>query len=599
MKVVSKKPRRHSFFWFLVLTLLISSLLYNSDQLMDPPKKVPFAEFRADLNEGLIEDNAVVVKGNKISFNVDSNSKFAYKEESASLSEMLLDEEYKLLNLDVEPDSTFWTNLLVSALPAVLIMFIIFYMFRSAQSSNNQAMSFGKTRARLHDKSKSRTDFSKVAGAKEAKEELQEIVEFLKKPAKFQKLGAKIPKGVLLVGPPGTGKTLLARAVAGEADVPFFSISGSEFVEMFVGVGASRVRDMFATAKKASPCIVFIDEIDAVGRKRGAGLGGGHDEREQTLNQILTEMDGFETGSSVIVMAATNRPDVLDPALLRPGRFDRRVMVERPDIKDREQILAVHAKSKPLAKKVDLSVIARKTPGFTGADLENVLNEGALFAARRNAKSVNQEDLNQAVEKVALGPEKKSRVLSEKEKEITAYHEVGHALVGHMLSECDPVHKISIVSRGHALGVTWYLPEQDRHLYSLTKFKHELCALLGGYVVEKEFFGEVTTGPSSDLERATNMARSMVTQYGMSDLGPATFGEKNQEVFLGRDFGHVKNYSETMAHEIDLRIKGFVDEALSSTIEIVRKNKKLITKIAEDLLEKENISREEFLTYFS
>lgn len=599
MKVVSKKPRRHSFFWFLVLTLLISSLLYNSDQLMDPPKKVPFAEFRADLNEGLIEDNAVVVKGNKISFNVDSNSKFAYKEESASLSEMLLDEEYKLLNLDVEPDSTFWTNLLVSALPAVLIMFIIFYMFRSAQSSNNQAMSFGKTRARLHDKSKSRTDFSKVAGAKEAKEELEEIVEFLKKPAKFQKLGAKIPKGVLLVGPPGTGKTLLARAVAGEADVPFFSISGSEFVEMFVGVGASRVRDMFATAKKASPCIVFIDEIDAVGRKRGAGLGGGHDEREQTLNQILTEMDGFETGSSVIVMAATNRPDVLDPALLRPGRFDRRVMVERPDIKDREQILAVHAKSKPLAKKVDLSVIARKTPGFTGADLENVLNEGALFAARRNAKSVNQEDLNQAVEKVALGPEKKSRVLSEKEKEITAYHEVGHALVGHMLSECDPVHKISIVSRGHALGVTWYLPEQDRHLYSLTKFKHELCALLGGYVVEKEFFGEVTTGPSSDLERATNMARSMVTQYGMSDLGPATFGEKNQEVFLGRDFGHVKNYSETMAHEIDLRIKGFVDEALSSTIEIVRKNKKLITKIAEDLLEKENISREEFLTYFS
>ena len=566
---------------------------------MDPPKKVPFAEFRADLNEGLIEDNAVVVKGNKISFNVDSNSKFAYKEESASLSEMLLDEEYKLLNLDVEPDSTFWTNLLVSALPAVLIMFIIFYMFRSAQSSNNQAMSFGKTRARLHDKSKSRTDFSKVAGAKEAKEELQEIVEFLKKPAKFQKLGAKIPKGVLLVGPPGTGKTLLARAVAGEADVPFFSISGSEFVEMFVGVGASRVRDMFATAKKASPCIVFIDEIDAVGRKRGAGLGGGHDEREQTLNQILTEMDGFETGSSVIVMAATNRPDVLDPALLRPGRFDRRVMVERPDIKDREQILAVHAKSKPLSKKVDLSVIARKTPGFTGADLENVLNEGALFAARRNAKSVNQEDLNQAVEKVALGPEKKSRVLSEKEKEITAYHEVGHALVGHMLSECDPVHKISIVSRGHALGVTWYLPEQDRHLYSLTKFKHELCALLGGYVVEKEFFGEVTTGPSSDLERATNMARSMVTQYGMSDLGPATFGEKNQEVFLGRDFGHVKNYSETMAHEIDLRIKGFVDEALSSTIEIVRKNKKLITKIAEDLLEKENISREEFLTYFS
>ena len=598
MKVVSKRPKRHSFLLFLTLTLIISSLLYNSDQLLDPPVKVPFAEFRADLNEGLIQDNEVIVKGNKLSFVAEDVSKYSYKEESASLSEMLLDDEYKLLNIDVEPNSSFWSNILISVLPAVFILLVIMYMLRSAQSSNNQALSFGKTRAKLHDKSKSRTNFDKVAGAKEAKEELEEIVEFLKKPGKFQKLGAKIPKGVLLVGPPGTGKTLLARAVAGEADVPFFSISGSEFVEMFVGVGASRVRDMFSTAKKASPCIVFIDEIDAVGRKRGAGLGGGHDEREQTLNQILTEMDGFETGSSVIVMAATNRPDVLDPALLRPGRFDRRVVVDRPDINDREEILKVHAQTKPMAKDVDLSVISRKTPGFTGADLENVLNEGALFAARRNAKKVSQEDLNQAVEKVALGPEKKSRVLSDKEKKITAFHEVGHAVVGHMLSECDPVHKISIISRGHALGVTWYLPEQDRHLYSLTKFKHELCALLGGYVVEREFFGEVTTGPSSDLERATNMARSMVTQYGMSDLGPATFGEKNQEVFLGRDFGHTKNYSEQMAHEIDIRIKGFVDEALNATIEIVQKNKELITTIAEDLLERENISREEFLTYF-
>jgi len=599
MKVVSKRPKRHSFLLFLVLTLIISSLLYNSDQLLDPPKKVPFAEFRADLNEGLISDNAVSIKGDKLTFKADDSVKYSYKEESASLSDMLSADEYSLLNIDVVPNSSFWSNLLISALPAVFILMVIMYMLKSAQSSNNQAMSFGKTRAKLHDKSKSRTDFTKVAGAKEAKEELEEIVDFLKKPAKFQKLGAKIPKGVLLVGPPGTGKTLLARAVAGEADVPFFSISGSEFVEMFVGVGASRVRDMFATAKKASPCIVFIDEIDAVGRKRGAGLGGGHDEREQTLNQILTEMDGFETGSSVIVMAATNRPDVLDPALLRPGRFDRRVVVDRPDIKDREEILMVHAQSKPLAKDVDLNVIARKTPGFTGADLENVLNESALFAARSNAKVIKQEDLNQAVEKVALGPEKKSRVLSDKEKKITSYHEVGHAVVGHLLSECDPVHKISIVSRGHALGVTWYLPEQDRHLYSLTKFKHELCALLGGYVVEKEFFGEVTTGPSSDLERATNMARSMVTQYGMSDLGPATFGEQNQEVFLGRDFGHVKNYSEQMAHEIDKRIKAFVDEAFVETTKIVNKNKKLITKIAEDLLEKENISRDEFLTYFA
>ncbi|MBT6143383.1 ATP-dependent metallopeptidase FtsH/Yme1/Tma family protein [bacterium] len=598
MKIVSKPPKRHSFFIFLLLALIVSSLLYNSDQILDPPKKVAFSEFRIDLNEGNIDSNAVNIKGNKLSYQVGDEMKFSYKESASSLSDMLPENEYALINVDVVPESSFWSSLAVSALPAIFILLVIMYMFRSAQSSNNQAMSFGKNRAKLHDKSKSRTDFSKVAGAEEAKEELQEIVEFLKKPSKFQKLGAVIPKGVLLVGPPGTGKTLLARAVAGEANVPFFSVSGSEFVEMFVGVGASRVRDMFKTAKKAAPCIVFIDEIDAVGRKRGAGLGGGHDEREQTLNQILTEMDGFETGTNVIVVAATNRPDVLDPALLRPGRFDRRVVVDKPDINDREAILKVHAKTKSMSKTVKLRDIARKTPGFTGADLQNVLNEAALFAARRNAKSVVQDDINHAVEKVALGPEKKSRVLSEKERKITSYHEVGHAVVGHLMPECDPVHKISIISRGHALGVTWYLPEVDRHLYSYTKFKSELCAMLGGYVAEKVFFGEVTTGPSSDLERATNMARSMVTEYGMSDLGPITFGEKNHEVFIGRDLGHTKNYSDQMAYEIDSRIKALLDEALKTTTELVKQNKKTMSKIAEDLLTKENISREEFLTFF-
>ncbi len=374
-------------------------------------------------------------------------------------------------------------------------------------------MSFGKSKARLSNKEKNKTTFDDVAGSEESKTELVEVVDFLKNPDKYTKIGAKIPKGVLLVGPPGTGKTLLARAVAGEADVPFFNISGSEFVEMFVGVGASRVRDLFRKAKKNSPCIVFIDEIDAVGRQRGAGLGGGHDEREQTLNQILTEMDGFETGTNVIVMAATNRPDVLDPALLRPGRFDRRVTVDLPDIKDRIDILKVHSRNKPLAKDIDLERIARHTPGFSGADGENLLNEAAILACRHSKKIIKQPDLEHSIEKVLMGPERKSRVLSKQEKKITAYHEVGHALVGHLLPNCDPVHKISIISRGRALGVTWFLPEEDKHLYSKSKFEDELCSLLGGYVAEKLTFGEMTTGASNDLERATNIARNMVTQY--------------------------------------------------------------------------------------
>jgi cell division protease FtsH len=471
-------------------------------------------------------------------------------------------------------------------------------MMRQAQSSNNQALSFGKSSARLNDKASGKTLFTDVAGSKEAKEELVEVVDFLKNPEKYAKIGAKIPKGVLLVGSPGTGKTLLARAVAGEADVPFFNISGSEFVEMFVGVGASRVRDLFNKAKKNSPCIIFIDEIDAVGRQRGAGLGGGHDEREQTLNQILTEMDGFETGTSVIVIAATNRPDVLDPALLRPGRFDRRVTVDLPDLKDREEILAVHSRNKPLAKDVEIEKIARHTPGFSGADLENLLNGAAILAARKSKKQITQEFLEQSIEKVLMGPERSSRVLSDQEKKITAYHEVGHAVVGHLLPNCDPVHKVSIVSRGHALGVTWFLPEEDRHLYSRSKFEDQLCSLLGGYVAEETFFGETTTGPSNDLERVSNIARKMVMEYGMTPMGPVIFGDKNHEVFLGRDFGHTKNYSEEVAAQLDKHIREFIDAAYARTKKLVADNKDLIIKISEALIEKETLNRDEFLAFF-
>jgi len=408
-------------------------------------------------------------------------------------------------------------------------------------------------------------------------------------------MGAKIPKGVILVGAPGTGKTLLARAVAGEAKVPFFNISGSEFVEMFVGVGASRTRDLFKKAKRNAPCIIFIDEIDAVGRHRGAGMGGGHDEREQTLNQILTEMDGFEQDTNVIVLAATNRPDVLDPALLRPGRFDRRVVIDIPSINDREAILKIHTRNKPLAKNANLNKIARQTPGFSGADIENLANEAAILAAKNNKKSVSQKDLEQSIEKVIMGPERKSRVLSKKEKELTAYHETGHAIVGHTLPECDPVHKISIISRGMALGVTWFLPEEDKHLYSKTKFENELASLLGGYAAEMMIFGEVSTGPSNDLKRATEMARKMVTKYGMSGLGPTIFGDENNEVFLGKDFGHVKNYSEGVAAKIDETVKAIVEKALQTAMIILKKNEKRLHEIAKDLIKKETITRTEFL----
>ena len=591
--------KRHSFAVLIMVAAVLSLIFINNEELFNPPKEVSLSEFRADVANDKIFQNQVQISGDRIVYALSATEKrFAFKESQATIGDVLSEESLQSLDVKVKPVSDFWVNIAINFLPILIIVGALIFMMKQAQGANNKAISFGNSTARVHDKTKDKTTFKQVAGAYEAKEELEEVVDFLKFPKKYQKMGAKIPKGVLLVGPPGTGKTLLARAVAGEANVPFFSISGSEFVEMFVGVGASRVRDLFKKAKRNAPCIVFIDEIDAVGRKRGAGLGGGHDEREQTLNQILTEMDGFETGSNVIVIAATNRPDVLDPALLRPGRFDRRVTVDRPGIKDRQEILTVHAKNKPLSTKVDLSKIARQTPGMTGADLENIVNEAAINAARNNKKTITQLSLETAVEKVALGAERKSKVMTPKEKKITAYHEVGHAVVGHMLSECDPVHKISVVSRGRALGVTWYLPENDLHMYSKTKFQHELAALLGGYVAEEVFFGETSTGPSNDLQRVTDMATRMVTEFGMSELGPMTFGEKEHEVFLGRDLGHTKNYSEEVAAKIDRIVGEYVQEAYKTAKNIVTKYKDLMVTISEDLLVKENISRDEFLKYF-
>ncbi len=560
------------------------------------PEKVTLDTFLSDMDSGIVEQ--IEVQDNKIYYTTTGEAEFyTIKEPAQTVSELLAETDTSEIQIEVidTTSSNFWFELAISAIPFLLIIGFLFFMMRQATNSNSQAMSFGKSQARINDPEKKKTTFKDVAGAKEAKEELIEIVDFLKNPNKYTSMGAKIPKGVILVGAPGTGKTLLARAVAGEAKVPFFNISGSEFVEMFVGVGASRTRDLFKKAKRNAPCIIFIDEIDAVGRHRGAGMGGGHDEREQTLNQILTEMDGFEQDTNVIVLAATNRPDVLDPALLRPGRFDRRVVIDIPSINDREAILKIHTRNKPLAKNANLNKIARQTPGFSGADIENLANEAAILAAKNNKKSVSQKDLEQSIEKVIMGPERKSRVLSKKEKELTAYHETGHAIVGHTLPECDPVHKISIISRGMALGVTWFLPEEDKHLYSKTKFENELASLLGGYAAEMMIFGEVSTGPSNDLKRATEMARKMVTKYGMSGLGPTIFGDENNEVFLGKDFGHVKNYSEGVAAKIDETVKAIVEKALQTAMIILKKNEKRLHEIAKDLIKKETITRTEFL----
>jgi cell division protease FtsH len=472
----------------------------------------------------------------------------------------------------------------------IIFMVVIFFFLRQAQGSNNQAISFGKSRARLFTGDKPKITFADVAAVDEAKQELNEVVEFLKYPEKFAALGARIPRGVLLMGPPGTGKTLLARAVAGEAGVPFFSISGSEFVEMFVGVGASRVRDLFDQARRNAPSIVFIDEIDAVGRQRGTGLGGSHDEREQTLNQILVEMDGFDTNTSVIIVAASNRPDILDPALLRPGRFDRRVILDRPDMRGRAEILKVHTRGKPLATTIDLDVLARQTPGFSGADLANMVNEAAILAARRNQKQIGMADLEEAAEKVVAGPERKNRRISDEEKQVIAYHEAGHALVAHVIPECDPVHKISVVSRGMALGYTMALPAEDRYLMPRRKIHGDLSYAMGGYAAEQLVFGDITTGSENDIERATKLARRMVTEFGMSEgLGPVAYGQKDELVFLGRDFGEQRDYSDQTAHTIDEEVRRIVDEAYQKARRILQEHRATLDVIAHRLIEVETL----------
>ncbi len=489
-----------------------------------------------------------------------------------------------------EPQPPWWSTLLTYMIPFILIIGIFFFFMQQSQGGGNKVMNFGKSKAKLHDGERKKVTFDQVAGADEEKGELQEIVEFLKDPKKFISLGARIPKGVLLVGPPGTGKTLLGRAVAGEAGVPFFSISGSDFVEMFVGVGASRVRDLFENAKKNSPCIVFVDEIDAVGRQRGAGLGGGHDEREQTLNQLLVEMDGFAVNEGIIILAATNRPDILDPALLRPGRFDRQITVNYPDVKGRAEILQVHVRNKPLAESVDLKVMARRTPGFTGADLENLVNEAALLSARRDKKNIGMQEMEDAVDRVIAGTEKKSRVISEFEKKIVAYHEAGHALVGYLLPHTDPVHKVSIIPRGKAGGYTLMLPEEDRYYMTRTELLERISALLAGRVAEQAVLNEISTGAQNDLERSTSTVRQMIMEYGMSDeLGPITLGRKQSQVFLGRDLGRDRDFSEEIAKAIDKEIRSTIDRCYHKAEELINNNMEKLELIAGALLEKESL----------
>ena len=585
---------------FLVLSGIYSIMFEN----IRKPEEISLSTLVSEINAGKVK--SINVSGEDLEIKLkDGTVKKSKKEPEAALSQTLVNygvsgEKLKEISLSVVSPSgfMFWMAAILPFLIPFLIIIWFFWMAaKQMKSSSLQAFSFGKSRARMVgvDDKKEKVTFKDVAGVSEAKEELLEIVDFLKNPKKFLDIGARIPKGVLLVGAPGTGKTLLARAVAGEAEVPFFHISGSEFVEMFVGVGASRVRDLFKMAKKMAPAIIFIDEIDAVGRHRGVGMGGGSDEREQTLNQILVELDGFEPHEKVIVIAATNRPDVLDPALLRPGRFDRRVILDLPDVEDREKILKIHSKKKPLTDDVDLRVIAERTPGFAGADLQNLMNEGAILAARRGKKKITQDDLIRSIEKVMLGPERKSHLLTGKEKEIASYHEAGHALVASVLPNADPVHKVSVISRGQAAGYTLKLPIQERHLYSKSHFLDELAVSLGGYAAEKLVFGDLTTGAADDLSRASDTARALVTKYGMSDkIGPVAFGSKSGTVFLGREFGAEKNYSEEMAKEIDEEVRKFMVDALKAAKEVISKKREALNKIAGRLIEKETIEREEF-----
>ena len=563
----------------------------------------------SDIAEQIQRENVtnIRIEGNNLTVKLrDGRELKSNKGSEATVTEQLLnlgisEAQLRKVNIDVvqPPD---WFMLLNAGGSILLVgaMFVVGYlMLRQFQGANNQALAFSKSKARMYTGDQPSITFEDVAGVDEAQEELNEVVEFLKEPEKFVQLGARIPKGVLLVGAPGTGKTLLAKAVSGEAGVPFFSISGSEFVEMFVGVGASRVRDLFEQAKRHSPCIIFLDEIDAVGRHRGAGLGGSHDEREQTLNQILVEMDGFDTDVNVIIMAATNRPDILDPALLRPGRFDRRIVLDRPDIKGREEILAIHVRGKPLGGNIELHTLAKATPGFVGADIENLVNEAAILAARRNKKIIEMAEFHESIERVIAGPERKSRLISEHEKRITAYHEAGHALVAHILAHCDPIHKVSIVSRGMALGYTMALPDEDRRMLSQAKIEDDLAFSLGGRAAEELVFEDVTTGAADDLEKVTERARAMVTRYGMSKkLGPMTFGQKEELVFLGKEIGEQRDYSEAVAKEIDIEVRRIVTEAYSRARDILTRYRAQLDVIAERLIEVETLDADEFVALF-
>jgi cell division protease FtsH len=604
---MDRKWLRNSFVYLIILVAIIA-LVFTVFQPAGGGRDQPLSLTQVATMVKRGEVKSIEVNEDKLTIQLSSGGQAtARKERAESLPQTLqpfgvTPEDLSRVDIKVNepPQFSNWLGLLLNLLPLVFFGAILLFMMRQAQGSNNQALSFGKSRARMFMGNKPTITFADVAGVEEAKQELQEVVEFLKYPEKFSALGARIPKGVLLVGPPGTGKTLLSRAVAGEAGVPFFSISGSEFVEMFVGVGASRVRDLFDQAKRNAPCIVFVDEIDAVGRQRGAGLGGSHDEREQTLNQILVEMDGFDTNTNVIVIAATNRPDVLDPALLRPGRFDRQVVLPQPDINGRRAILEVHAKGKPLDKSVELDILAKQTPGFSGADLSNLINEAAILSARRSKKTIGMAEMQEAIDRVIAGPERKSRLISEKEKLVTAYHEGGHAVVGRFLSNHDPVHKISIIARGMMGGYTRYLPTEDRYLWTKSQFEDRLAATLGGHAAETVVFGEMSTGAENDIGVATNIARKMVKEYGMSErLGPVALGHKEELIFLGREIGEQKNYSEKVAEAIDEEIRRLIDEAYEKAVQIIKDKREILDTLASELVRLETIEGESLEAVFS
>lgn len=590
-------------FVYLLILVAIVAILWSYRSQTPQVEELAISELAAKVKAGTVDEIVVDDDGRELVVFLDDGTKvLSQKEPGTTLEELLATygtDPSQLEDVRIQIDRTSdWTNIVAMLswiLPALIFAGIFFFMLRQAQGSNNQALSFGKSRARLVSGDQPKITFEDVAGLVEAKEELLEVVEFLQEPEKFISLGARIPRGVLLVGVPGTGKTLMAKAVSGEAGVPFFSISGSEFVEMFVGVGASRVRDLFEQAKRHSPCIVFVDEIDAVGRHRGAGLGGSHDEREQTLNQILVEMDGFDTDSNVIVLAATNRPDILDPALLRPGRFDRRVVLDRPDLIGREAIFGIHVRGKPLAADVDLMDVARMTPGFVGADIESTINEAAILAARRGKKSIGMDEIREAVERVIAGPQRKSRLLSPEEKETVAYHEAGHSVVAHMLPNCDPVTKVTIIPRGMGLGYTMALPVEDRYLQHRAKLQDDLAYALGGRAAEELVFGDVTTGAGDDLEKVTKMARNMVTRYGMSEkLGPLVYGKKDELVFLGRDIGEQRDYSDAVAEEIDAEVRRIVGDAHRTARDVLSRHRDKLDAVAQKLLDVETVDAKEF-----